>query len=198
MVTTPRSWKDRFFWVSESTVPFKVVWRYADVVLNELEPSESELDNWFLKSIRACASRLCPFPEHLLVLIGISKLWDKPDRDPVLMRDVMSALAFIKSDDTSDVVFMDAEATEGDDAVVHGAEHRFLRDSCSSMDDDQMISKMMLGAYNLVALLPDEISRFRKRMQEYEAFSKKRDGMKASMAALKKVSEGFAEKEKLG
>ncbi|KAJ0561499.1 hypothetical protein HanHA300_Chr06g0223621 [Helianthus annuus] len=99
--------------------------RCADVVLNELEPSESELDNWFLKSIRACASRLCPFPEHLLVLIGISKLWDKPDRDPVLMRDVMSALASIKSDDTSDVVFMDAEATEGDDAVVHGAEHRF-------------------------------------------------------------------------
>ncbi|KAJ0781291.1 hypothetical protein HanPI659440_Chr06g0247611 [Helianthus annuus] len=111
MVTTLGSWKDRFFWVSESIVSFKMVSRHADVVLNELEPSESEWDNWFLKSIRECASRLSPFPEHLLVLIGISKLWDKPDRDPVLMRD--------------DVVFMDAEATEGDDAVVHSAEHRF-------------------------------------------------------------------------
>ncbi|MFS7946442.1 hypothetical protein Hanom_Chr06g00536361 [Helianthus anomalus] len=34
-------------------------------------------------------------------------------------------------------------------------------------------------------------------MQEYEAFSKKkREAMKVSMAALKKESEGFAEKEK--
>ncbi|KAJ0442078.1 hypothetical protein HanRHA438_Chr16g0752641 [Helianthus annuus] len=79
-----------------------MIWRHPDAVLNELEPSDSELDNWFLKSIRACPSRLHPFPEPLLVLMGISKLWDKPDRDPVLIRDgqVMSALDFIKSDDT--------------------------------------------------------------------------------------------------
>ncbi|KAF5764262.1 hypothetical protein HanRHA438_Chr15g0702391 [Helianthus annuus] len=59
--------------------------------------------------------------------MGISKLWDEPDRDPVLMRDghVMSAWDFIKSDDTSAVVFTDAEATEGDDVVVCRAEHRF-------------------------------------------------------------------------
>ncbi|KAJ0800153.1 hypothetical protein HanPI659440_Chr03g0099691 [Helianthus annuus] len=69
-------------------------------------------------------------------------------------------------------------------------------DSCSSMDDDHMISKMILGACNLVTLLPKGISRFRKRMQEYKAFSKKRDGMKASMAALKKENKGFAKKEK--
>ncbi|MFS7935741.1 hypothetical protein Hanom_Chr05g00407121 [Helianthus anomalus] len=82
-----------------------MVWRHPDVVLNELEPSESELDSWFLKSIRACPSRLRLFPERLLVLMGISKLWDKPNRDHVLMRDglVMSTLDFIKSDDTSDV-----------------------------------------------------------------------------------------------
>ncbi|KAJ0682295.1 hypothetical protein HanPI659440_Chr16g0645751 [Helianthus annuus] len=311
-----------------------MVWRHPDVVLNEPEPSESEFDSWFLTSIGACPLRLHPFPEHLLVLMGVSTLWDKLDRDPVLMRggQVMSALDFIKSDDTSDVVFGDAEAIEGDDAVVRGAEHRFegsgyvnvlkvkwftkataskasthhsthrmlkgaeqpssseavdlsddietsdvlevrverklkknkelplvvgkeskatgkkvaglkgsgmglegsanvnpgevyvsgwkvtvgdsfksssicegvltyfappaVRDTCSSMDDDQMISKMMMGAYNLVSLLPEGICRFRKRMQEYEAFSKKRDGMKASMATLKKEREGFSEKEK--
>ncbi|KAJ0817933.1 hypothetical protein HanPI659440_Chr00c04g0711261 [Helianthus annuus] len=122
MVTTLGSWKDRFFWVSESIVPFKMIWRHPDAVLNDLEPSDSELDSWFLKSIRAC-----PFPEPLLVLMGISKLWDKPDRDPVLMRDgqVMSALNFIKGDDTSDVVFADAPSAEGEDAVVRGSEHRF-------------------------------------------------------------------------
>ncbi|KAJ0594208.1 hypothetical protein HanRHA438_Chr03g0138721 [Helianthus annuus] len=61
MVTTLGSWKDRFFWVSESIVPFKMIWRHPDAVLNELEPSEDELDSWFLKSIRACPSRLRPF-----------------------------------------------------------------------------------------------------------------------------------------
>ncbi|MFS7905564.1 hypothetical protein Hanom_Chr01g00049161 [Helianthus anomalus] len=127
MVTTLGSWKDRFFWVSESIVPFKMIWRHPNVVLNELEPSDSELDSWFLKSIRACPSRLHPFPEPLLVLMGISMLWDKPNQDPVLMRDgqVMSALDFIKSDDTSDVVFADVASTEGEDVVVRGSEHRF-------------------------------------------------------------------------
>ncbi|MFS7930552.1 hypothetical protein Hanom_Chr04g00345641 [Helianthus anomalus] len=37
----------------------------------------------------------------------------------------MSSLDFIKSDDTSDVVFMDARAVEGDDAVARGVEQRF-------------------------------------------------------------------------
>ncbi|MFS7965216.1 hypothetical protein Hanom_Chr09g00759561 [Helianthus anomalus] len=99
-----------------------MVWRHPYAVLHELEPSESKLDSWFLKSIRACPSRLHPFPEHLLVLMGVSTLWGKLDRGPVLMRGGQD---FIMSDDTSDVVFRDAEATEGDDVVVCGAEHRF-------------------------------------------------------------------------
>ncbi|KAJ0681118.1 hypothetical protein HanPI659440_Chr16g0632121 [Helianthus annuus] len=248
--------------------------------------------------------------------MDVSKLWDKPDRDPVLVRDdqVMFALDFIKSDDTSNVVFGDTEATSDEDVVVRGTEHRFegsgyvnvpnvkgftrfgaskafihclnrrmlmvadhpsasepvqLRDVieasnvwtlglrkkdedlslviskeskaaskklvslkgfgkggegstnvnpeevyvadwkvtvgdsfkyssvcfCSSMDDDLMISKMVMGACNLVALLLEGVSRFRKRMQEYEVFSKKRDEMKTSMVALQEA-EGYAEKEK--
>ncbi|KAJ0886041.1 hypothetical protein HanRHA438_Chr09g0374771 [Helianthus annuus] len=111
MVTTLGCWKDRFFWVSKSIAMFIMVWRHLDAVFNELEPSESELDSWFLKSIRACPSRLHPFPEHLLLLMGVSTLWGKLDRDPVLMRggQLMSALDSIKSDDTSDVVFGDAK-----------------------------------------------------------------------------------------
>ncbi|MFS8007353.1 hypothetical protein Hanom_Chr14g01260031 [Helianthus anomalus] len=84
MVTTLGAWKDRFFWVSKSIVPFKMIWRHPNVVLNELEPSDSELNSCFFKAIRECPSRVQPFPEHLLVLLGISKLWDKPDPDPVL------------------------------------------------------------------------------------------------------------------
>ncbi|KAM0012199.1 hypothetical protein Hdeb2414_s0007g00242311 [Helianthus debilis subsp. tardiflorus] len=65
IVTTLGSWKDRFFWGSESIVLFR--WSDPDAVLNELELFESELDSLFLKSIRACPSRLHPFPEPLLV-----------------------------------------------------------------------------------------------------------------------------------
>ncbi|KAM0027792.1 hypothetical protein Hdeb2414_s0019g00544371 [Helianthus debilis subsp. tardiflorus] len=103
MVTTLGAWKDRFFWVSDSILPFKMVWGHPD-------------------AIRQCPSRVRSFPEHLLVLLGISKLWNKPDWDPVLMR---SGQDFVKSDDTSDVVFTDAQAAEGDDAVARGSEQRF-------------------------------------------------------------------------
>ncbi|KAJ0614425.1 hypothetical protein HanIR_Chr02g0062311 [Helianthus annuus] len=127
MVTTLGAWKDRFFWVSDSIVPFKMVWRHPDAILNEPESSESDLNDCFLKAIRQCPSRVRPFPEHLLVLLGICKLWDKPDQDSVLMRSgqVMSALDFVKSDDTFDVVFTDAQAAEGDDAVARGSKQRF-------------------------------------------------------------------------
>ncbi|MFS7966980.1 hypothetical protein Hanom_Chr09g00780361 [Helianthus anomalus] len=87
MVTTLGAWKDRFFWVSDEIIPFKMVWRQPDTILNEPEPSASEINTRFLKIIREYPSRVCPFPEQLLVLLGISKLWDKPNRDPVLMRD---------------------------------------------------------------------------------------------------------------
>ncbi|KAJ0477104.1 hypothetical protein HanHA300_Chr13g0484601 [Helianthus annuus] len=93
---------------------------HPDVILNELEPSESKLDGWLLKAITECPSRLRPFPEHLLVLTGVSVLWDKPDRDPVLLRDdqVMSTLDFINSYYTFDAVFGDAGATPGEDAIA--------------------------------------------------------------------------------
>ncbi|KAF5798343.1 hypothetical protein HanRHA438_Chr07g0302251 [Helianthus annuus] len=79
--------KDLFFWVSEKIVPFKLVWRHPDAVLNEPQPSASEINTCFLDTLRECPSRLRHFLEHLLVLLGLSKLWEKCDRDPVLMRD---------------------------------------------------------------------------------------------------------------
>ncbi|MFS7930787.1 hypothetical protein Hanom_Chr04g00348401 [Helianthus anomalus] len=54
MVTTFGSWKDRFFWIFESIVPFELVVRHSDDVLNDLEPFESELNNWLLKVVRKC------------------------------------------------------------------------------------------------------------------------------------------------
>ncbi|MFS7889906.1 hypothetical protein Hanom_Chr00s000005g01612461 [Helianthus anomalus] len=68
--------------------------------------------------------------------------------------------------------------------------------SSSSMVDDQMTINKKPTSCNLCAFLPEGIARFRKWMQDYEFFfSKKREAMKANMAALKKEAKGFAKKE---
>ncbi|KAM0038062.1 hypothetical protein Hdeb2414_s0013g00410491 [Helianthus debilis subsp. tardiflorus] len=105
-----------------------------------------------LKALRACPSRLRPFPEHLLVFTGVSFLWDTPNRDPSFMRcgqgmffsfsipclfmffcltfymlcAIMFALDFIKSNDTSDVVLGDMETIEGEDAIARTTEGRLV------------------------------------------------------------------------
>ncbi|KAJ0678126.1 hypothetical protein HanOQP8_Chr12g0444371 [Helianthus annuus] len=110
----------RFFHLAknESNVPFKMVWRHPDAFLNEPEPSESDLDECFLKAIRECPSRVQPFPEPLLVLLGISKLWDKPNRDPVLMRSGQVT--------THQMLFLlTLKLQRGEDAVARGSEHRY-------------------------------------------------------------------------
>ncbi|KAJ0520631.1 hypothetical protein HanIR_Chr10g0461521 [Helianthus annuus] len=324
-VTTLGAWKDRFFWVSDEILPSKMVWRRTEAILNEPEPSASEINSRFLEIIRECPSRVRPFPEQLLVLLGISKVWDKPNRGPVLMRDghVMSALEFIKSDDTSDVAFADVQDTPGENTVFKGSEQRFegsgyvgvpdvkgfkkaivpkvvrrsnrplntssppstpehvdlsddigvsvdhaldegvdkekelvitgkksvgkgvvmvgssgksvsgsegldphqvyvpdwgvkLGDSfkdatvyedvlshiapplvhgtIAEMDDDMMLSRMILSTCNLAAMLSQGVARFRKRMHEYEEFPKKKDKMKATVSTLKKENEGLVKK----
>ncbi|KAJ0502947.1 hypothetical protein HanHA300_Chr11g0418721 [Helianthus annuus] len=83
-----------------------------------------------------------------------------------------------------------------EDVLTHFAP-LMVRGSLATMDDDLMISRMMMNACNFASTLPEGVSRFRMRMQEYEKFSKKKDKMKASLATLKKEVEGFAEKEKI-
>ncbi|MFS7935754.1 hypothetical protein Hanom_Chr05g00407271 [Helianthus anomalus] len=279
---------------------------HPDSVLNEPEPHESDLNSCFLKAIRECPSRVWPFPKNLLVLLGISKLWDKPDLDP-------------------DVVFMDAQAAEGDDVPARGSEQRFEdvgcvsvpnvkgftkttapkaltrlsahrmlksaaqstssdpvelsddievsegqgpdaekeknlvvlgkkkasgkkvtvtlvqgstckdieglsedgvyvpnwcvkvgdsfkdvsvcadvlanfaplgdRGSISEIECDTMLSRLILSSCNLSALVAKGVTRFQNGMQEYEEFSKKKEKMKASIAAMKRDIVGFSKKD---
>ncbi|KAF5810202.1 hypothetical protein HanRHA438_Chr04g0176321 [Helianthus annuus] len=170
---------------------------------------------------------------------------------------VMSTLDFVKSDDTSDVVFMDAQAAEGDDAVVRGSEHRFedvgyvsvpnvkgftktaapktlthrsarrmLKSASQStssdpveLSDDIEVSEgqgpdaekeknlVVLGKKKAsgkkVTVTPIQGSSSKdveglsedEGMQEYEEFSKKKEKLKASMAAMKKDIDSFSKKE---
>ncbi|KAJ0804724.1 hypothetical protein HanPI659440_Chr02g0041411 [Helianthus annuus] len=94
----------------------------------------------------------------------------------------------VKNDDT----FKDAAVCE--DALKHLAPPS-VHKTIAEMDDDLMLSRMVLSTCNLAAMLPQGITRFRQRMQEYEDFSKKKDKMKSSLASMKKEIAGFAEKE---
>ncbi|KAM0055697.1 hypothetical protein Hdeb2414_s0006g00209211 [Helianthus debilis subsp. tardiflorus] len=71
--------------------------------------------------------------------------------------------------------------------LVHG--------TIAEMGDDMMLSRLILSTCNLVAMLPQGVARFRKRMHEYEEFSKKKDKMKATMSTLKKENECLVKKE---
>ncbi|KAM0029385.1 hypothetical protein Hdeb2414_s0018g00525081 [Helianthus debilis subsp. tardiflorus] len=70
-----------------------------------------------------------------------------------------------------------------------------VRSAISEMEADHFISRLMLSSCNLQALLAEGVTHFTKGMQEYEDASKKKDKMKASMAATKKEIDGFSEKE---
>ncbi|KAJ0601059.1 hypothetical protein HanIR_Chr03g0124091 [Helianthus annuus] len=94
----------------------------------------------------------------------------------------------VKIDDS----FKDAAVCE--DVLSHIAPPS-VHNTIAEMDDDMMLSRIILSTCNHAAMLPQGIARFRKRMQEYEEFSKKKDKMKSSMAAMKKEIAGFAEKE---
>ncbi|KAJ0908789.1 hypothetical protein HanRHA438_Chr07g0314361 [Helianthus annuus] len=70
-----------------------------------------------------------------------------------------------------------------------------VRSAISEMEADHLISRMMLSSCNLSAFLAEGVTRFAKGMQEYEEASKKKDKMKASIAAMKNEIACFAEKE---
>ncbi|MFS8002513.1 hypothetical protein Hanom_Chr13g01202951 [Helianthus anomalus] len=70
-----------------------------------------------------------------------------------------------------------------------------VRGSVSEMEGDTMPSRLILSSCNLSALVTEGVTRFRKGMQEYEEFSKKKEKMKASMAIMKKDIDNFSNKE---
>ncbi|MFS8024454.1 hypothetical protein Hanom_Chr16g01463431 [Helianthus anomalus] len=142
--------------------------------------------------------------------MGVSVLWDQPDRDPVLLRDDQGQGPLVagkkgkgagkkvvlhvsngsprKSREGStdvnlgDVYVPNWNVKVGDnlkssvvceDVLTHFA-RLMVRDSMAAVDDDLMISRMMMGASNFSSSLPEGVSRFHKRVQKYEEFSKRR------------------------
>ncbi|KAJ0931331.1 hypothetical protein HanPSC8_Chr04g0160401 [Helianthus annuus] len=70
-----------------------------------------------------------------------------------------------------------------------------VRGSISEMEGDTMLLRLILSSCNFSALVAEGVTHFRKGMQEYEEFSKKKEKLKASMAAMKKDIDSFSKKE---
>ncbi|KAJ0733316.1 hypothetical protein HanPI659440_Chr11g0406911 [Helianthus annuus] len=121
-----------------------MVWRHSDVVLNKKEPSENELDKEFLLKNRFFHLLVfIPFQERLLVLLSLSTKWEHSYRDTLLFRngEGMSALDFMKSDDTSNVEVTTQAVLEGENGPVN-PEHVDLGGETSEESQDDVIASI--------------------------------------------------------
>ncbi|MFS7967481.1 hypothetical protein Hanom_Chr09g00786251 [Helianthus anomalus] len=152
LVTTLGSWKDRFFWVSESVIPFKMSDDTSDVIHGDAEVVEGKD-----AITRTAEGRLVPGGKYVSEDQGV-EAEDKKDKESPMVVVVSTA---------------------------RGSPERVVK-----------VKWRLMLCLQSCFMLPEGVSHFRKRMHEYEEFSKKKDKMKASMATMKKQSEGFAKKEK--
>ncbi|KAJ0738764.1 hypothetical protein HanOQP8_Chr06g0230371 [Helianthus annuus] len=218
MVTTLGSWKDRFFWVSESIIPFKMIWRHPDAVLNELEPSDSELD-----SCCGINRMLCSLMLHLLkvrmLVRGSEHRFEGSGYISVANVKGFAKVAASKASTRRPTRRKGAGRPSSSETIDLGDDLEIYEDLEVPTDgkkgelplvvakDNKALGKKVGGgglkpSGKAIECVLQMLTRGKYmcligRMQEYEAFSKKkREAMKVSMAALKKESEGFAEKEK--
>lgn len=76
------SWEKRFFYIKRDVLPLVMDFRSAtDTVVDPpLIPFKNEA--WF-NALVARPTTIAPIPEGALVAVGMSRLWNKPDRVPV-------------------------------------------------------------------------------------------------------------------
>ncbi|KAL8249676.1 hypothetical protein R6Q59_006544 [Mikania micrantha] len=81
-----KDWKNRFFWVSAKLLPFDPVNHDPKELgyKTRLHDSTINLDHY--KLLIANKTHMRAFSEEMLVLGGLSRYWDKPDRMPTFTR----------------------------------------------------------------------------------------------------------------
>ncbi|KAM0013984.1 hypothetical protein Hdeb2414_s0028g00701111 [Helianthus debilis subsp. tardiflorus] len=93
------SWKEHFFFVSDTLIPFVASCCKFDISLDEKEVEPSELESKLLLMLRPSCFKLRAYPEEFLVLLGISARWTDPASRPSLLLMDMRDLDFIMLDD---------------------------------------------------------------------------------------------------
>ncbi|KAI7736000.1 hypothetical protein M8C21_023862 [Ambrosia artemisiifolia] len=91
-----KNWKNRFFWVPDNVVPFKMPWKDLEGKLN---PKQEDLyDGDLYDKLLGKPTSLQIYPETILVLSGISRKWSFPGVEPIIKKGKkeMSVLGFIK------------------------------------------------------------------------------------------------------
>ncbi|KAJ0439265.1 hypothetical protein HanHA300_Chr16g0623391 [Helianthus annuus] len=82
--TSTQRWKRSVFWVSAEAVPFKMDWRLPRKRLNVVPRNSESYDEKLYKLLVNHPTPLQPFPEHVLVMSGISRNWPNLKAEPVI------------------------------------------------------------------------------------------------------------------
>ncbi|MFS8021599.1 hypothetical protein Hanom_Chr16g01429301 [Helianthus anomalus] len=120
------TWKEHFFFVSDTLIPFVASCHKFDISLDEKEVEPTELESELLLMLRASCFKLRAYPEEFLMLLGISARWIDPASVPSLLligRIYMRDLDFIMLDDFSDTEIVLKEVSEGWPSVIYRTEH---------------------------------------------------------------------------
>ncbi|KAJ0766089.1 hypothetical protein HanPI659440_Chr08g0311451 [Helianthus annuus] len=211
MVTTLGSWKDRFFWVFESIIPFKMVWRHPVISALDFIKSDDMFDVVFTDAASAEGEDVVVRgSEHRFEASGYDNVPNVKGFVKVVASKASTRRSTLRngagqpsSSETIDLgddvevsedLEIPAEGKKGELPLVVDKDNKAVGKKVGGL---KPLGKALESSSNVdlgeiympnwkVTIVDSFKSRFRKRMQEHEAFSKKRDAMKANMTALKK------------
>ncbi|KAK1425181.1 hypothetical protein QVD17_20527 [Tagetes erecta] len=78
------NWKDKFFWVSADVIPFKMHWRELHEPLNAIDHNYEQFDEKLFRLLVEHQMPLQPFPEHVLIITGLSRNWPYGNTEPII------------------------------------------------------------------------------------------------------------------
>ncbi|KAI7747610.1 hypothetical protein M8C21_024605 [Ambrosia artemisiifolia] len=116
-----KGWKNRFFWMPNNVVPFGMPWHGSKDALNHKQ--EDVFDGELYDKLLATRTPLQVFPEPILVLTGISRMWPFPEAEPIIKKGKkeMSVLGFVKRKGKDMVLTSRALAPNEDNILVRTA-----------------------------------------------------------------------------
>ncbi|KAK1425196.1 hypothetical protein QVD17_20543 [Tagetes erecta] len=91
-------WQDHFFWVSAHCIPFEMHWRQHHEPMNVIHPHTEQFDKEMYSLLVKHPTSLQQFPEHVLVMTGLSRNWPYANVEPVLKEgdEEMGLLKYIQ------------------------------------------------------------------------------------------------------
>ncbi|KAM0052511.1 hypothetical protein Hdeb2414_s0007g00249031 [Helianthus debilis subsp. tardiflorus] len=214
MVTMLGAWKERFFLVSDEILPFKMLWRRPEAILNEPEPSTSEINSRFLEIIRECPSRsddtsdvafgdVQTTPGENVVVKGSEQRFEGlgyvgvPDVEGFKKAIVPKVVRRSNRRQNTSCPPSTPEHVDlsGDIGVSidHALNEGVNKEKELVIAGKNSVGKGLLWQVLLVKVLV-VLKVLTHRIHEYEEFSKKKDKMKATVSTLKKENEGLVKK----